>query len=97
MKNMRLESPIENENPRLKLYGIVGNTVSFASRYMPEDLVLIFYTLAAFERVTDRSVSRFIHTAAEGGVDTAKAIRRVASAMNRLTYVAGGTVSASEY
>lgn len=94
---MRMESPIENPNPRLKRYGIAGNTVSFASRYMPEDSVLIFRTLAVLDRVTNRSLSQFINIAAEGEADTGKAIRRVAASLNRLTYVAGGAVSASEY
>jgi len=96
-KNMRMESPIENPTPRLKPYGITGNTVSFASRYMPEDSILIFRTLSVLDRVANRSLSRFINTAAEGEADTGKAIRRVAASLNRLTYEAGGAVSASEY
>jgi len=96
-KNMRLEAPLENTNTRLKRYGIVDNTVTFASRYMPEDFVLIFRTLAVLDIVADRSLSRFIHAAGEGEADMAKAIRRVATSLNRLTYVSGGAVSASEY
>jgi hypothetical protein len=96
-KNMRMESPLESSNPRLKRYGIAGNTVSFASRYMPEDLVLIFRTLVILDRIADRSLPRFVHTVAKGAADMGKAIRRVATALNRLTYVAGGAVSALEY
>jgi len=64
---------------------------------MPEDLVLIFRTLAVLDRVADRSLSRFIHAAGEGEADMAKAIRRVATSLNQLTYLSGGAVSASEY
>jgi len=97
-KTMRFESPFERSNPRLKRYGIAaGSTVSFASRYMPEDLVLIFRTLAVLERVAHRSLSRFVHIASEGAADMWLAILRVAAALNRLTYAASGAVSASEY
>ena len=96
-KKMRMESPIENPNLRLKRYGIEGNIVSFASRYMPEDSILIFRTIAVLDRVANRSLSRFIHIVAEGEADTGKAIRRVAASLNRLTYEAGGAVSASEF
>ena len=64
---------------------------------MPEDLVLIFRTLAVLDRVADRSLSRFIHAAGEGEADMAKATRRVATSLYQLTYLSGGAVSASEY
>jgi len=96
-KNMRLECLIEGENARLRRYGIVSNSVSFASRYMPEDLVLIFRTLSILDKIADRSLANFIHIAVEGETDTRSAIWKTAVALNQLTYMAGGAVSASNY
>lgn len=96
-KNIRIETRIVNKNQRLMRNGIKGDRVSFASRYMPEDLVLIFRTLYILDRAAHRSLSRFIATAVEDAVDLRHAMQRIAFSLNQLTYQAGGTVSASEF
>ncbi len=89
-----LECDLKQANARLERYEITEGPVQFASRYMPEDLVLIFRTLALLDELADRSLARFIAQAASGNDDSRHAIRRIAAGLDGLTYSAGGTVRA---
>jgi hypothetical protein len=76
-------------------HGPTSGTVSFASRYMPEDLVLVFRTLALLDLVSDRSLARFLVAVLRGAGASPDTIRtRLASALDGLTYSAIGTISA---
>ncbi|MBC7076467.1 MAG: hypothetical protein H5T98_10500 [Syntrophomonadaceae bacterium] len=96
-KTFYLEAPLEGPNPKLARYGITGHTVSFASRYMPEDLVLIYRTLGILDKVAGRSFARFICLALSEEMDLEQGIKRMALALNQLTYVAGGAVSGAKF
>lgn len=93
---LRLECDRRDSNEVLQRYNIGGPTVPFASRYMPEDLVLIYRTLGILDITADRSLARFIADAAGRGENQRDSIRRIAAALDELTYVGGGTVSARE-
>ncbi len=92
-----LECPLEDPNARLARHGITGPTVHFAARFMPEDLLLIYRTLALLDKTAARRFSIFITALINDESDYRLAIRKIARALNQLTYVAGGTVSAHEY
>jgi len=79
---------LEGTNQRLRRYGFSGERVRFASRYMPDDIVLIFRTLALLDALSGRSLARFIAEAGAGVGDRRLGIQRVASALDRLTYSA---------
>jgi len=98
-KSVHLECPCVRPNNRLasSSYGINGKTVRFASRYMPEDAVLIYRTLLVLDKISGRSLARFINNAVGNEPDIAKSIRRVACALDKMTYSAGGAVSASDF
>jgi len=93
----RLESPLERPNTRLERYGITGGTVPFASRYMPEDLVLIYRTLGIIDKVASRSMARFMCMALDKEMNLEQEIKQLALALNQLTYTAGGAVSGAEF
>ena len=93
---IRFECPIETPNTRLARYGFDDNTVAFASRYMPEDVLLIFRTLALLDKISGRSLSRFMSSTGLAVADQDDAVRRVACALNGLTYVSGGARSATD-
>jgi len=95
-KSIRLECPVETPNTRLARYGITGDHAEFASRYMPEDTVLIYRTLCILDGTAGRSLAQFIGSSAERERDLAKAIRHMAAALNQLTYSVGGALSASQ-
>lgn len=91
--HMFIKSSHDKVNPRLERYGISGNDVHFASRYMPEDLILIYRTLAILDRVADRRIARFICMALDEESGIENEIKIMAVALNQLTYLAGGAVS----
>jgi len=94
---VRLESPLDRPNARLGRYGITGDTVPFASRYMPEDLVLIYRTLGILDKVADRSIACFMCLALDEGMNLEQGIKQMAFALNQLTYAAGGAVSGAKF
>jgi hypothetical protein len=94
---IRLESPLDRPNDRLGRYGITGDTVPFASRYMPEDLVLIYRTLSILDKVADRSIARFMCLALDDGISLEQGIKKMAFALNHLTFAAGGVVSGAKF
>jgi hypothetical protein len=94
--NVRLESPLEISNARLGRYGIIGDTVPFASRYMPEDLVLIYRTLRILDKVAKRNMARFISMVHDPEMTLEQEIKKMALALNQLTYAAGGAVSGTQ-
>ena len=96
-KKIRLECPLESENARLASYGITGTTVPFASRYMSDDLVRIYRTLAILDSTSGRSLSRFIATVLLDEDDHRHNIKRMAAALNELSYAAGGSFSIEHY
>jgi hypothetical protein len=62
---------------------------------MPEDLVLVFRTLALLDRVSDRSLARFLATVLRDTGPSPEAIQtRLAPALDGLTYTATGTIAA---
>jgi hypothetical protein len=94
---VRLESPLEGLNARLGRYGITGDTVPFASRYMPEDLALIYRTLGILDKVAQRSMARFMCLALDEEMNLEQEIKQLALALNQLTYTAGGAVSGAQF
>ncbi len=92
---IRLECPRDGDNARLANYSIEGATVSFSSRYLPDDLVRIYRTLVILDRISQRSFSRFIADVLSEEDDHRRNIRRMAAALNCLTYDAGGSFTAS--
>lgn len=90
------ECPIEKPNIRLSRYGFDAGVVTFASRYMPEDVILIFRTLAFLDKTSSRSLARFMAGSGLGIADQRDAVASVARALNGLTYVSGGARSAAE-
>jgi hypothetical protein len=91
-----IECRLEGENAKLARYGITGPTVTFASRYMADDLVHIYRTLAILDSY-GRSVSRFIAGILDDEGDHRHNIRRIAIALNALTYTAGGSFSSESF
>ncbi len=91
-----LECPPAGPNRRLQSYGITAGPVRFASRYMPEDLVLILRTLLMLDKVAGRSLARFTASVIADQADHRDAIGRLATALYGLTYSAGGVVSAKQ-
>ncbi len=93
---VRLECELAAKNSRLERRDITEGPVRFASRFMPEDLLLIFRTLFMLDKLTNRSLAGFIAQACEGADDPRTAIRQIAAALFALTYAAGGNVSAQQ-
>jgi hypothetical protein len=96
-KKVYLECPCVRPNNRLASYGINGETVQFRSRYMPEDAVLIYRTLLVLDKTSDRSLARFMDKAVGNETDIAKGIRKMACAMDKMTYSVAGAVSVSNF
>jgi len=94
---LALQCCSEGDNARLKRYGITVGEVRFTSRYMPEDILLMYRTLRILDICSGRSLSRFIGEAIDEHDDQSLSIRRVAVALNALTYGASGTVSAKQF
>jgi len=92
-----LECPCSVPNDRLARYGVDGRSVQFASRYMPEDAVLIYRTLGILDRISQRSLAGFMRRIIEHEDDYAKAIRKLASALNAMTYSVAGAVPISGF
>lgn len=90
-----LHCPKEGTNRRLALAGITGDHVRFASRYVPEDTFLIFRTLSILDQVSQRNFARFLSIFLPESTPMPDAIRRLAVALDGLTYSAGSTISAS--
>jgi len=91
-----LQCPKEGPNRRLELQGITGDTVQFASRYVPEDTFLIFRTLALLQRIFDRRLGKFLSLFMSDELSVGENIRRLAVALDGLTYSAGRRISADE-
>ncbi len=92
-----LEAPLDQPNDKLKRYGIVGDRVPFASRYMPEDLVLIYHTLGVLDKVAGRNMGHFLCLTLGKERNLEQGIRRMAFALNQLTYAVGGSVSGNKF
>jgi len=93
---VRFECPLENPNDRLARYGFDGDVVAFASRYMPEDVLLIFRTLALLDKISRRSLARFMSATGLAVTDQRDAVASIARALNGLTYISGGARSAAK-
>lgn len=91
-----LECPLENPNQRLKLQGITSGPLSFASRYVPEDIVLILRTLEILDRTSQRRFARYLSQVAPEQINIGEAVERWTAALDGLTYEAGCQVSALE-
>ncbi len=87
---LRLECPLERPNNRLNLlYGIdskKSKTVEFTSRYMPPDVLSIYRTLIILDRLAECSFTRFIYLAVKGETCQSRAVRKLAAALQFLTY-----------
>lgn len=94
---MALECPLGTPNNCLERYGINGNSVRFASRYMPEDILLIYRTLKILDIISNRSFAGYLATSIADGFNHSEAIRRIARALEELTYVASGALSETEF
>jgi hypothetical protein len=94
---LRLACDLHRADERLRRYRIEKSPVEFSSRYMPEDLVLMYRTLRVLDAVGGRSLSRYIAASISESGDRRGCIRSIASALDDLTYSAGGTVSATEF
>ncbi len=85
-KETRLECPLASKNSRLAYYDIETEPVQFASRYMPSDAVSILRTLIILDETAGRSFTRYMRAAVQGISDHRTAIRRLAAALQFLTY-----------
>lgn len=77
-------------NARLARYGVKESekTVKFASRCPADDLVRVFRTLDILAKRHDRSFAHFLAASFHGETDYERAIKRMATALDRLTYPA---------
>jgi hypothetical protein len=87
----------DGPNKVLARYGIHGDTVPFASRYMPADAVMIYRTLAILDAHYGRSFAQFLSRTMCDTADMADAIRRTAGALDQLTYAHAGAVSLPQF
>ncbi len=94
-----LECPLESENARLASYGISekGKPVRFASRYMPDDLVRIYRTLAILDKTSGRNLPRFIAAMLHEEDDHRRSIKRIATALDKLSYDTGGSFTVKNF
>lgn len=92
-----LECDIESNNHVLARYGMTGLSVTFASRHMPEDLVLIFRTLQILNESYGKSLARYFIDTIQKEKNVRDAIALTAAALDELTYVVSGTVSAKNF
>jgi len=90
---LRLKCPLVRPNARLKFYGVDSNDVEFTSRYMPADVLSIYRTLIILDRVAECSFTRFMFLAVKGETDQRKAVRKLAAALQFLTYADIGNVN----
>jgi len=95
--NISLKCTLITNNVRIMNYGITGTLVSFASRYMPEDLVLIYRTLEILSKVSKRSILQYIIKATNGENNLRQSIKKIVSALDELTYVSGCRVKADKF
>lgn len=93
-RRLWLECEHRGENDRLRRYGVTGPPVRFASRYMPEDMVLIYRTLSILDATSGKSFSRYVAGVIHAEPDLQRCTRRMAVALNDLTYAGGGAVKA---
>ena len=83
---LQFECGLAAPNARLSLYGIDKAPVIFASRYIPSDAVSICRTFLILDRLAGRRFGVFIRSAVSGEKDMRSALRRMASAVQFLTY-----------
>ena len=81
-----LECSRETTNSRLAQYGMTGDKVEFASRFMPDDLVKMYRTLEILARHNRRSLGCFIADSIRDERDYWHAVRRMATTLDQLTY-----------
>jgi len=100
---VNLIAPSRGKNKRLQKYESYNQDgiVSFASRYLPEDLLLIFRTLLLLDKVSQRGfIGYFINTIER--IDPKaddyhyKSILHMADALNKLTYLSAGAIRAQD-
>jgi len=91
-----LECSLREQNDRLERYGI-NSPVQFSSKYMPEDITLIFRTLEILSKLSDYSFSKYIYNAIGGETAHSRAIRKIAAAFEELTYASAGSVSTEKF
>ncbi len=96
-----LIAPSKGKNKRLQKYESYNQdgVVSFASRYIPEDLLLIYRTFLLLDKISKRSFIGYFIKAIEGIDPKAddyhyKSILRMADSLDKLTYVSGGAIRA---
>lgn len=94
---LSLVCKLGRSDERLRRYGITQSPVRFASRYMPDDLVLMYRTLRILDAVAGRKLSGYIAAVIGGDDDHRRCIRRMASALDQLTYLAGRAVRADRF
>jgi hypothetical protein len=92
-EGLRLECPLVRPNPRLRFYKSEKNPVKFASRYMPSDALSIYRTLLILDCLAGRSFARFVYLAVNGEAKKEDAVRKLAAALDFLTYADIGNVS----
>lgn len=85
-RKLRVKMPRDNQ--RLERLGLLTDEeeLIFSSRYMPEDLRRIYRTLAILDKKADRSLARFISDALGTASTLEDGVKRIASALNQLTY-----------
>ena len=95
-RTWRLACTIHRPNTILGRYGMTTEA-SFASRYMPDDLVRICRTLEILNAVSGRSLSRFLVKHIDWTQDHLHVIPQIAHSLNQLTYAGGGAVSEKQF
>jgi hypothetical protein len=85
-KHLKLMCPGSPNNARLKRNEKGGDAVDFASRYITCDVVSICRTLAVLDACASRSLPRFLSMSLEEADGHADGIRRLAEALDQLTY-----------
>jgi hypothetical protein len=87
---------LEAPNQRLAYFDIYSGPVEFASRYMPSDVIAMLRTLLILDRLSRRSLARFICQIVRAEDDQSSAMRMLAAALHFLTYKDLGQVEAAE-
>jgi hypothetical protein len=94
--DLRLNCPLVKANRRLIFYEIHEESIEFASRYMPTDMLSIYRTLFILEQLAGRGFARFIYLAVHSEANQVIAVSKLAAALHFLTYTDIGTPKADK-
>lgn len=85
-KKLRLEAPLLSQNNRLQFYDISNSPVEFSSRYMPSDTLSVMRTLLLLDRMSERSIAKYVYLWVHDEQTMGTAIKNMAVGLHFLTY-----------